>query len=210
MKNVIFFDFDGTLIDCSEFQINKLKSVMLNHKVDISKINFPELIGPPLSLTFEKYVKDVPSKKVLEEYNNAFSCETLNGIRLYNGIKEMLEFARNLGYEIYVVSLQVKRIVDAQLDYLGIKNLVDGCFCDSVETCFKSKVDLVKSVLENNQFNQDEIIFVGDTINDILAGKNNGITSVAVSWGFGNVSKKEADFVVNDVRELEDILKHEK
>lgn len=207
MKNIIFFDFDGTLIDCSEFQTNKLKSVMLNHGVNISKINFLELIGPPLSLTFEKYIKDVPSKQVLEEYNNTFKPEMLKGIFLYDGIKQMLEFVRKLGYKICVVSLQLANIVEAQLNYLGIRNLIDDYFCDNVEKGFKSKIDLVKQVLMGEGFNKEEIVFVGDTINDILAGKNNGITSIAVSWGFGKVTEKEADFVVNDVKELENTLK---
>lgn len=206
MKKILFIDLDGTIMDCEKFQISRLKSVMENHNVNTRCINFVELIGPPLSLTFEKYIKDASPKEVLNEYNNSFDKNKMDGVHLYEGMSELLEYAKQLDYKICLVSLQIKSVVEAQLKYFKIDKFFDYVFCDSLQTTYKSKSDLVKDSVALHNFKTDEIVFVGDTYNDVMAGKKNNITSIAVEWGYGNVSKDEADYVAKDAMQLQDLL----
>ena len=207
MKNIIFFDFDGTLVDCEKYQTQRLKQIFQKHNVDTSNINFKELIGPPLFNTFLKYIKNEDPNKVLEEYNNTFDPNFLQGISVFGGVVELLKNLRKLNYKICVVSLQLKKIVDAELKYLNLKSYVDEVFCDSVKKPYKSKIDLVNDVIIKNNFKKSEIVFVGDTYNDVVAGKQNNILSIGVLWGYGNIKQQDVDFVAKDSVQLFDILK---
>jgi phosphoglycolate phosphatase-like HAD superfamily hydrolase len=47
-------------------------------------------------------------------------------------------------------------------------------------------------------------LFIGDDKNDMIAGKNAGIKTVAVAYGYGKVEQDWGyDFLVNTVKELE-------
>ena len=206
MKNTIFFDFDGTLIDCEKFQTNRLKAILQNHNVDTSSINFRDLIGPPLANTFSYYIKDQNVDDVLKEYNNTFDPKLLDGVYLYDGIIDLLKDLKKIGYKICVVSLQFKDIVEAELKYLKIESLIDEIYCDSQKTAYSSKADLVEDVLLSQNIKKEDIVFVGDTSNDVMAGKNNDIVSVMVGWGFGKTTD-EADYVAENTMQLYSILK---
>ena len=207
MKNVIFFDFDGTIVNCKDFQIERLKTIMLNHNVDISKINFLELIGPPLVNTFEKYIKDEDPKKVLLEYNQTFSPNEIKNIYLFDGIKELLNNLKQIGYKICIASLQVLDVISAQLKYLGIEQSIDSIFCDSPEKAYKSKTQIVREILDKKLFSKKEILVVGDTVNDVLSGKENGVDTVGVSWGYGQLKKQDVTYLVHNTMQLFDLLK---
>jgi phosphoglycolate phosphatase len=54
-----------------------------------------------------------------------------------------------------------------------------------------------------------EIVMIGDTIYDIEGGKENGLSTIAVNYGFGkeaDLIKAEPDFFVESVEELFEIL----
>ena len=50
-------------------------------------------------------------------------------------------------------------------------------------------------------------IFVGDDKNDMLAGSNAGIKTVAVTYGYGNVEQNwNYDYKINHVQELLELI----
>lgn len=206
MKNTVFFDFDGTIVNCQKFQIFRLKEIMLNHNVDVSNINFLDLIGPPLVNTFSKYIKDATPQEVLEEYNKTFDPQKINGIFLFDGIEELLINLKQIGYNIVIVSLQFRDIIMAQLKYLGIDNLISAVYCDSPETAYKSKSEIVQKLLLNKTFNKEEVLLVGDTVNDVLAGRENDVDTVGVNWGYGNIKPEEVTYLVDDTMQLFSLL----
>ena len=92
MKKYIFFDFDGTIVDCQKFQIERLKNVFKKYNVDIKNIDFLTLIGPPLYNTFLKYMGKDKAQEVLEYYNNSFNPQNIDNI--YNEIHKEAQDAR--------------------------------------------------------------------------------------------------------------------
>lgn len=207
MKTTIFFDFDGTLVDCERFQTQNLKKVFEKYHVKTSKINFKELIGPPLVNTFKTFIKTENPQKVLKEYNDAFNAKDIKDIFLFDGILDLLKTIRKLEYKIYVVSLQVKEIILAELKYLNLTDLIDGVFCDDPQKAYTSKSDLVKDVLQQEKLNIQEIVFVGDSINDVSAGKKNNILTIGVNWGYGNLKMSDVSYLVNNTMQLKELLK---
>jgi len=51
----------------------------------------------------------------------------------------------------------------------------------------------------------DEVIFVGDTNVDIRTGKNAGVRTIGVLWGFrgrAEIEEAGADYIVNSAEEI--------
>ncbi len=202
MKKYIFFDFDGTIVDCKKFQIERLKNVLKKYNVDIKNIDFLTLIGPPLYNTFFKYMGKDKAQEVLEYYNNSFNPQNINNIYLFDGVKQMLKNLKAHGYILCLTSLQLYSVVEPELKYLGVLDYFDYIFCDNVEKAYKSKVDLIADVISNNNIDKNSVVVVGDTINDVLGGTKNNLYTIGVNWGYGNLDKTEVDMVVNSPNEL--------
>ena len=69
---------------------------------------------------------------------------------------------------------------------------------------------LISNLLESQQITPSaEIVMVGDTVYDITGGKENGLSTIAVKYGFGKIpdlQKAKPDFFAEDVDELYQIL----
>ena len=202
MKKYIFFDFDGTIVDCKKFQIERLKDVFKKYKVDISTIDFLTLIGPPLYNTFSKYISKDKANEVLQYYNNTFDANNINNIQLFAGVKQMLNALKKQGFILCLTSLQLYSVVKLELDYLNILNCFNNVYCDDVTKAYKSKVDLIADVINNNNIDKNQVVVVGDTINDVIGGVQNNIYTIGVNWGYGNIDKTQVDAVVNTPAEL--------
>ena len=202
MKKYIFFDFDGTIVDCKKFQIERLKDVFKKYKVDISTIDFLTLIGPPLYNTFSKYISKDKANEALQYYNNTFDANNINNIQLFAGVKQMLNALKKQGFILCLTSLQLYSVVKPELDYLNILNCFNNVYCDDVTKAYKSKVDLIADVINNNNIDKNQVVVVGDTINDVIGGVQNNIYTIGVNWGYGNIDKTQVDAVVNTPAEL--------
>lgn len=64
-------------------------------------------------------------------------------------------------------------------------------------------------IIQLMQLKADEVLYVGDSMVDIMAAKNAGIDSVGVLWGFRNyeeLSKYGANYIISDPKEVLKII----
>lgn len=202
MLKTIFFDFDGTVVDCQEFQISRLKNVFKHFGVDTNGVDFLKLIGPPLYNTFSKFMGKQKAQEVLSFYNSSFNPNNISGIKLFDGIKQMLTDLKNDGHTLCLTSLQFDTVVNAELNYLGITKLFDKVYCDSPDIAYKTKIELVADVIDYGGYKKEDIVLVGDTDNDIAAGIKNNLFTVAVNWGYGDVKEDDVDAVISTPKQL--------
>ncbi len=73
-----------------------------------------------------------------------------------------------------------------------------------------TKATIISHLLKSRQLEPSKnIAMVGDTVFDMEGGKENGLTTVAVSFGFGKreeLQRSNPDFWADDVEELFQIL----
>jgi len=80
---------------------------------------------------------------------------------------------------------------------------------DDVVVKVHDKTVSVSKLINKNNLDINNTFIVGDSNNEIIAGKKHGIKSVAVTWGFASEEKLRKlgpDFVVNSIKELEQII----
>ena len=68
---------------------------------------------------------------------------------------------------------------------------------------------IVNEISEHAGICKEEIVYVGDSCVDMETGKNAGVKTVGVSWGFRPRTELEAyqpDFIADDANELKNFL----
>lgn len=201
----IFFDLDGTLIDCKErlyrlfvdlTQSQKisfeeywqLKRTMFDHDWILSKIfNYSD---EQLAIFHESWMKLIESKEYLK-FN-----------KLFDYTIPLLENVRQ--YQLYIIAARQyeERILD-EISTLGIQNYFQGILVSNQK---RSKDEII---IERGINTQPEDLFIGDTGIDILAGKKLNIRTVGVLSGFRgyeSLAKHHPDYIITNISEMNKII----
>lgn len=203
MGKCIVFDFDGVIIDSHEVQKKALKE------------SFQNVFGdkePPYDAFFEMSGDSLPNifvmlgipLTVLPIYKKN-SEENMGMIRVYTGIIPMLEMLNNKGIKC---ALCTGKDRSRTLDILHIMHL-DRFFCkvvcsDDVKNP-KPYPDSLLKIIDELEIMKNDVVMVGDGINDILCAKAAGTKSIAVTWGEVRKDKllaMEPNAIVDTVQEL--------
>lgn len=102
---------------------------------------------------------------------------------MYEGVEETLRALHAKGIKLFVASNGLERYVKGIIQAKGLKDIFTGLY-SAGEYQTKSKVDLVKLILEHHQFR--DAWMVGDRSSDVEAGVKNGLPVVGCNYaGFG-------------------------
>jgi phosphoglycolate phosphatase len=207
---LIIFDLDGTLIDS------------LDDLADATNHMLASLGRKPATLEQVRgYVGQGARRLVERAMPNAAAEEIEIGIsvflayneehivdktRLYPGVAETLSALRRAGKMLAVVSnknvsLCTKVLTTLEAD--GFFECVVGA--DSLRARKPSPEPLLK-VLRDLGVSTERAVIVGDSINDIAAGKGAGIITVGCTYGYGDRAEiADADYLVDTVTGLLDL-----
>lgn len=211
-KQAIIFDFDGTLVDASEAICHSFNLAL--EKCRLPRMDSREIramIGTPLVGMVQSVVKDLPGVDVdqfVREYRRAFFTHSLVLTRLMPGAEETLtHFSAHAK-----LGIATSRKSDGVFHILGNFGLL-GHFSAvvGIEHVSESKPDPepIHRTLEQLQVPADRAVMVGDTVDDMMAGKRAGLTVVGVTTG--TTSRAElieggADHVVMELSALVDLV----
>lgn len=214
-KKLLIFDVDGTIWDSE-------KDVFLsfNHTLktlagfEITKEEFQTLAGMPLGKMFEKVLPE-DKKHLYEEYEKAYKKYYIDeehyadATILFEGVKETLENFKNQGFFMAVASSKPKRILDKMVARFGLKGF--QYVLGTEESNFKHKPDpeIVNYIMDKLKVSREDTVIIGDSKSDILTGKNAGIDTIAVTYGYDteeNLKSAEPTIIIDSFGELEDII----
>ena len=203
MTKNIFFDFDGTLIDCSQ-RLYRL---------------FSELV-PKSTLSYDEYWKikrgRVNQKKLLmgrfdysEEELEAFQKLWLSKVEESNRLESDKPFSMSSQllkqlskhYNLYVVTnRQSKSKVLNQINSFGWQEFLTEILVTEQKT---TKEELIRG---SCSFSKDDY-FIGDTGEDIRTGQALGIKTIAVTSGFlsGTILQEyEPDLILEGIEKIDE------
>ncbi len=211
-KQAIVFDFDGTLVDASEAICHSFNQAL--RKCELPRMDPREIramIGRPLVGMFESAVEGkagVDADHLIREYRSAFFTHSLVLTRLMPGAEETLtHFSSKLK-----LGIATSRKSDGALHILKNFGLLDHFSAVvGIEHVSESKPDPepIHRTLEQLQVPADQAVMVGDTTDDMTAGKRAGLTSVGVTTGTtgrDELIEGGADHVVAGLSALVDLV----
>lgn len=182
IKNIIF-DWSGTLSD--DFTPVYQASMLVFKKLGLKSISSEEYRREfilPYMLFWRKYSSDLTRERCDELFYEAI--EQVSKPTLYSGVKEELERLKSLGTKMIVISAHPhEKIIREATDY-GVRSLfreINGGIHDKTET--------ILDILQRNDFDPEQTMYVGDMEHDIDAGRKAGVMTVALGWGYQTKEK---------------------
>ena len=206
MKSLILFDIDGTLTKTSEEHKNSFSSAFKKiHNLEVS-IDIIDYHGKTDQLIIKEVLikkglkKDFKLKECMDEMISFVKKHKIN-IKLIKGVKKLiykLEKENILG----LVTGNLEQIAIKKLNQVEIYNYFKvGAFGSDA---FK-RSDLIKIAIKRakEKFNFEGKVFViGDTPNDIIAGKEANVKTIAVATGIYSINelkKHNPDYVFENL-----------
>lgn len=213
MYQTIFFDLDGTLTDPGIGITNSVAYALEKFGISVSdRTELYKFIGPPLKESFAKYysMNEEDCEKAVFEYRVYFKNGGMFENKVYDGVKELLEKLRNSGKTLVLATSKPEEFAIQILKHFGLFDYFDYVCGASMDGKISEKADVVRYALETSG-NPDKktAIMVGDRFHDIFGAKQNGLSSIGVTYGYGSFDELKnagADFIVNDVNELLNVL----
>ena len=218
-KKLLIFDVDGTIWDSEKdvfLSFNHTLKTMAGF--EITKQQFQELAGKPLGDMFEKVLPDdkkALSGKYEKDYKKYYIDEEhfADATVLFPDVKRIIDKFKNEGYYMAVASSKPKRILDKMVATFNLEgfNYVLG----TEESDFKHKPDpqIVNYIMDKLNVTKEDTVIIGDSKSDILTGKNAGIDTIAVTFGYDkkeNLISAEPTSIIDKFSELENILEFKK
>jgi phosphoglycolate phosphatase-like HAD superfamily hydrolase len=179
IKNIIF-DFDGVILDSVPIKTEGFRKLFQNFSTnDINKlVLYHELNGGKSRYVKIKYFfnellhKDISEQQILE-YANKYSEITKEELTNPKYISEdTLSFIREnyKKYEMHIASGADEK----DLKYICEKLDLTKYFL-SINGSPKIKGEIVKSILLDNNYDTNETVLIGDSVNDFDSAEDNGI-----------------------------------
>ncbi len=209
----ILFDLDGTLTDNTQGIKNSLKYALNKMHVDgYSEGIMDKFIGPPLQWGFSNlFGMNERNTKLAVEYFREYYGE--NGWHQnvpYDGIFEMLAELDALGKKMYIATSKLEKYALKIMEHFEMDKYVLQLKGADYGGKKATKAQIITDLLEMQQLvPSEQIVMIGDTVFDIEGGKENGLSTVAVNYGFGEEAElrnANPDYFVEDVEELYEIL----
>jgi HAD superfamily hydrolase (TIGR01549 family) len=210
MKALILFDCDGTLLNTYELIEETFKQTF---KQCLPNLKFTEedirsYFGPTIDDTFWKLTSSKEKHhELMTTYRKINLALHPEYVYAYPNVEKTLKTLKEKGYITGIVSNKMKSVIQYGLEITNINSYIDEIIGSDMVEIPKPNPMGIRKIM--NHFASTKAIMVGDSLIDIQAAQNAGVTSIGVTWAY--VSKDEfykakADYVIDDMSELITIL----
>jgi len=208
----IIFDLDGTLTDNTRGIECSVRYALEKMQVDNFDGVVPEqFIGPPLQWGFRNLfgLNERNTELAVEYFREYYAVNGKFENDPYPGIFELLEELHFAGKEMFIATSKLEEFtleINAHFGFDKYISNLKGADYKGENT----KEMIISGLLNDAQLPPSkDIVMIGDTLFDIEGGKENGLSTIAVTYGFGNkedLEKAEPDYLVESVEELYEML----
>lgn len=208
--NTILFDLDGTLIDTAPDLAYALNTLLLENGIDKKPY---EQIKPLVAFGGKALVKfgfdcDESDPKfshyharILEIYIHNIDKFS----KTFKGVDALIKTIKQRGLFWGIVTNKPENLTHLLLDKLGLKP--DVVVCGDTLAYNKPHPAPLLYACAQLGVSPQHCWFVGDDKNDILAGKNAQIKTIAVTYGYGKVGQDWGyDYLIEQPSEILELM----
>jgi pyrophosphatase PpaX len=208
----VIFDLDGTLLDVRAGFYWQFQELTRQYDGEpVSKENINAAAHGTTEQIVRALVKNttVPFKDICLRHQEIRLESYTRHLKLYDGVDELLPILKRMGFKVGALT-SGNHLTVSCLKRMGIHEHFDVIIAaDSVEQTKPHPEGLFLALKELDTTPQ-QTIMVGDSVVDVLAGKNAGVRkTVGISHGFGSVDALRnagADHIIHDIPSLLDVL----
>jgi len=206
---LLLFDLDGTLVDTIRDITNALNHGL--NSVGVRELSIEEtkaLVGEGITRLIERVLgegKKQLSDDVKDKFLGYYHDHLVDYASVYPSVKETL--GRLVNFKKAVISNKREHLSRGILDKLELMQYFDLVVGSDTAAQKKPSAVPVLYALQKLGIRPEEAVMIGDSNFDIEAGKNAGVTTVAVTYGYRERKDlSDADYMLEEFDELLTVL----
>lgn len=185
------FDLDGTLTNTLESMTYSVNLTL--EEMGLSKITKDQcrlFVGNGARVLMEKSLKaagDTDASRIeegMEIYGRIFDQNCTYHVTPYEGIPEMLKALKDKGIHLAVLSNKPDRQTVKVVKAIFGEELFDYAQGQKEGIRRKPEPDGVWYLMEQMHVSKEECLYIGDSEVDAATGRNAGLKTIGVLWGF--------------------------
>ena len=189
--NACIFDLDGTLTNTLESMTYSVNLTL--EEMGLSKITKDQcrlFVGNGARVLMEKSLKaagDTDASRIeegMEIYGRIFDRNCTYHVTPYEGIPEMLKALKDKGIHLAVLSNKPDRQTVKVVKAIFGEELFDYAQGQKEGIRRKPEPDGVWYLIEQMHVSKEECLYIGDSEVDAATGRNAGLKTIGVLWGF--------------------------
>ena len=214
---LLVFDLDGTLID-SRLDLIHSVNAMLRHlgRPELAGDVIASYVGDGAPALVRRALADTDDeaffRSALEYFLAYYRLHKLDHTTVYEGIPEVLAaLASSNGVQRQMAVLSNKPVNPSRhiVQALGLGDFFVSVYGGNSFTTKKPDPLGVRTILQETGVAADEALIIGDSSVDVLTGRNAGLWTCGVTYGFAPHSLEDVppDVVVESPRKLGELLR---
>ena len=200
--DALIFDYDLTLVDSRKAIVELYSEVCKKYGGSAEKLDFKTMFGmlddeaiPYACECAKPNISSEEFRKIVHEMEPIYSLKAplLIDAECLRGLKQK-------GKRLFIVTNNISNNVCRNLKEKGIYDLFEQIICADNFGDFKCKSEVISDVGERFNLRKDQILYVGDHLNDVNYAKKAGVKVLGVATGFHTeeeLGEEGADFVAS-------------
>jgi len=213
---LLIFDLDGTLVDSRLDLVHSVNAMLRHYKrPELPEDVIASYIGDGAPMLVRRALGDPKNegvvKEALEYFLAYYRVHKLDFTHLYDGIREMLACVRNSkGVARKMAVLSNKPVIPSRaiVEALGLAEFFVHVYGGNSFPTKKPDPHGVRSILRETKTRPEETLMIGDSSIDVITGRNAGLWTCGVTYGFAPHTLCEAppDVVVDSPKDLAELF----
>ena len=211
----LLFDLDGTIIDSIPDVLHAFNRGLNDCGYDsVNEAELRTVIGRPLPdmlTALGRHLSEKSYQLFYQSFRNNYGKPRYYG-KFYPSMLNLLQNLKQLGVKLAIVTTKGQEHADEVCRFYGLDKI-----CHAIvgrQNHFKTKpapdqLYHALLVMGSDPSYLNACAMIGDTENDIVAGKAVGIATIGVTWGYRSMDELKAagaQYIVTSIRELELLL----
>ena len=182
------FDLDGTVLDTLQDLANAVNRALEmhgypQHSVEDVRVFVGNGVAKLIRRAVPAGTGDAECESVLADFKASYREHINDCTKPYAGIPEMLRALKDAGVKVGINSNKFDAALQS-LCRIHFEGLYDYAVGESEITPKKPDPTAAKRIMEAMQVAPGETIYIGDSDVDMQTGRNAGVDTAWVSWGF--------------------------
>jgi phosphoglycolate phosphatase len=207
MRRSAIFDLDGTLTDSKPGILGCLTNALEAHRIAWTG-PLDWFIGPPADQSLRRLMPDADEPRraaLLHDYRLCYDATGWQQNSVYPGVHAVLQSLRSSGWQLFVCTSKREDFTVRILDKFALSGYFLAVYADT-GSLHHTKTALLRRLLEEQVLDPDTTFMVGDRNFDIEAARANGVTSIAVTYGYGTSEELDSARPDHTCNAVEDLL----
>ena len=212
MIKLCIFDLDGTVLDTLPTIAYYGNKTLEEFGIPARPVDeFRYFAGTGIKNLIRKmlaaagYFDDETFEKVLRVYDNAYNADASYKTEIFEGLKETLDGLKSRGILFAVATNKPQSAAIPVLTHFYGENYFEIISGQEGTRPLKPDPRTVFDILGKLNIKKEEALYFGDTSTDMQTGKNAGLFTVGVLWGFRNekeLRESGADIIIKKPDEI--------